>query len=156
MPVPTSSVVFRIRELELRYRPHRLDAPFPDQLSEPGRAAQLAAHVLRDAATEVVLVFHLNAKHRVIGTHRLAGSTDRVAVSLPEIVRAALLSNARAMILAHNHLSGDPAPSADDRDLVLRLRDASRLLGMDLVDAVIVVDPAEGSHYFSFKQHGLI
>ena len=68
----------------------------------------------------------------------------------------ACLSNASALILAHNHPSGDPTPSGEDRALSDRLRQAGELLGVDLLDFVIVTDPAEGFRYHSFKESGVL
>ncbi len=70
--------------------------------------------------------------------------------------KAACLSNASGLILAHNHPSGDPTPSGEDRALSDRLRQAGELLGVDLLDFVIVTDPAEGFRYHSFKESGVL
>ena len=64
--------------------------------------------------------------------------------------KAALLANAAAIILAHNHPSGDPTPSADDVALTQRLRAAGDLLGIDVLDHVVIGD----GHYSSFKELG--
>ena len=55
---------------------------------------------------------------------------------------------------AHNHPSGDPTPSGEDRALSDRLRQAGELLGVTLLDFVIVTDPAEGVRYHSFRESG--
>ena len=57
---------------------------------------------------------------------------------------------------AHNHPSGDPTPSGEDRALSDRLRQAGELLGVDLLDFVIVTDPAEGFRYYSFQESGVL
>ena len=62
--------------------------------------------------------------------------------------KAALLANAAAIILTHNHPSGDPTPSADDVGLTRRLVDAGTLLGVDVLDHVIVGD----GRYYSFRE----
>ena len=64
--------------------------------------------------------------------------------------KAALLANAAAIILCHNHPSGDPSPSVDDVQLTRRLVDAGTLLGVDVLDHIIVGD----SRYYSFKEAG--
>jgi DNA repair protein RadC len=56
------------------------------------------------------------------------------------------------VILAHNHPSGDPSPSEEDRDLTRRLAEAGRLLGIDVLDHVVVAD---GRHY-SFQENGAL
>ena len=64
--------------------------------------------------------------------------------------KAALLANAAAIILYHNHPSGDPSPSVDDAQLTRRLVDAGTLLGVDVLDHIIVGD----GRYYSFKEAG--
>ena len=70
--------------------------------------------------------------------------------------KAAFLANAAGLILCHNHPSGDPTPSPDDHAVVSRLFKAGELLGVELLDAVIVTDPCEGSVYYSFKEAGTL
>ncbi len=64
-----------------------------------------------------------------------------------------MLSNAHSLIVVHNHPSGDYHPSDEDRQIVQRLRNATRILGLELLDAVIVVDPAASSAYYSFQEN---
>ena len=66
--------------------------------------------------------------------------------------KAALLANAAAIILYHNHPSGDPSPSVDDAQLTRRLVDAGTLLGVDVLDHIIVGD----GRYYSFKEAGRV
>ena len=70
-----------------------------------------------------------------------------------EVFKAAILGNAAAIILFHNHPSGDPDPSREDRELTRRLIDAGRILGIDVLDHVVLGDEGQ---YFSFKERGLI
>lgn len=70
-----------------------------------------------------------------------------------DVFKAACLSNAAGLILAHNHPSGDPTPSGDDRALADRLRQAGELLGVQLLDFLIVTDT---ERYYSFKQSGML
>ena len=73
-----------------------------------------------------------------------------------DVFKAACLSNDSGLILAHNHPSGDPTPSGDDRALGARLRQAGELLGIDLLDFLIVTDPGEGLRYHSFRESGVL
>jgi DNA repair protein RadC len=66
------------------------------------------------------------------------------------VFKAVLLCNSAAVILAHNHPSGDPTPTADDCQLTRRLVDAGTLLGIDVLDHIIVGD----GRYYSFKEAG--
>jgi len=67
-----------------------------------------------------------------------------------EVFKAALLANAAAIILTHNHPSGDPTPSADDMALTRRLAEAGTLIGVEVLDHIIVGD----GRYFSFREGG--
>ena len=156
MPIVPASQISRVRELELRYRPHRLERLHPDPRTIPSSVARFAGGILKDAATEVILVLHLNVKNRLVGLHRIPGFTECVPVSIPDVCRVALLSNASALIMVHNHLSGDPQPSGNDREFTPRLRNAVRLLGLELHDSIVVVDPSEGNQYYSFREQNLL
>jgi DNA repair protein RadC len=59
---------------------------------------------------------------------------------------------AAAVVAVHNHPSGDPTPSSEDRDVTRRLQRAGELLGIPLADHVVV----SGSGYFSFREHGIL
>ncbi len=158
MTAPTpASTVQRVRELVVSYRPFRVTMPVEGTLSSPRDAARLAATILADADVERVLALHLNTKHRLIGVHVVSvGTLDASLVHPREVFKAACLSNAAALVIAHNHPSGDPTPSGEDRALSDRLRQAGELLGVALLDFVIVTDPAEGFRYHSFKESGVL
>ena len=147
--------VQRVRELVVSYRPLRVPLPVAGTLTSPRGAAELAAAVLADSDVEKVLALHLNTKHRLIGVHTVSvGTLDSSLVHPREVFKAACLSNAGGLIVAHNHPSGDPTPSGEDRDLAKRLRQAGELLGVELLDFVIVTDPIEGPGYHSFREAG--
>ena len=67
-----------------------------------------------------------------------------------EVYKAAILNSAGSIIVAHNHPSGDPSPSAEDRDVSKRLYDAGQLLGIPLLDSVIIGDGC----YHSMRDQG--
>ena len=95
--------------------------------------------------------------HRLIGVHVVSvGTLDASLVHPRDVFKAACLSNEPALVIAHNHPSGDPTPSGEDRALSDRLRQAGELLGVDLLDFVIVTDPAAGFRYYSFQESGLL
>ena len=151
MATPTAH---RVRELEIRYRPVRRTLPVSGRVSTPREAAQLAAALLEDSTVEKVLVLHLNTKHGLIGVHTLSiGTLDASLVHPREIFQGAILSNAAAFILAHNHPSGDASPSGEDRALVHRLRQAADVMGVAFLDALIVTETAS---YYSFKESGTL
>jgi DNA repair protein RadC len=74
-----------------------------------------------------------------------------------EIIRAAVIHRAHAFILAHNHPSGDPAPSEADRRFTRRISEAAQLMQIDFVDHVVIGAPRPGAKpYFSFREAGLL
>ncbi len=145
-------MVARVRELEIRYKTVRGTLPTSGRVSTPQDAARLASTLLADSTVEKVLALHLNTKHGLIGVHVVSvGTLDGSLVHPRDVFKVACLSNAAGLILAHNHPSGDPTPSQDDRDLVARLHRAGELIGVDLLDAIIVTDT---ERYYSFKEAG--
>lgn len=152
-----TGMICAVRELDIRYKSVRLPMPVSGNVSGPREAARLAAAVLADATVEKVIALHLNTRHRLIGVHAVSiGTLSDSPVHPREVFKAAFLANAAGLILAHNHPSGDPTPSPEDRALVLRLRQAGQLLGVELLDALIVVDPSEGGAYYSFQESGAL
>src|SRR5579862_189305 len=143
--------VDRVRELEVRYRPIRTALPVSKgRVTAPQDVAKLSTALLADSPVERVLSLHLNTRHELIGIHRVSvGSLDSAIVHPREVFQAAILSNASAIVLVHNHPSGDPSPSPDDLALVRRLQEAAGVIGIDFLDGVIVGD---GGRYYSFKQ----
>jgi DNA repair protein RadC len=77
----------------------------------------------------------------VIGYYEVSrGTLDSTLVHPREVFKAAILANAAAIILTHNHPSGDPTPSPDDLALTQRLVQAGQIIGIDVLDHVIVGD----------------
>lgn len=81
----------------------------------------------------------LNAKHHLLAYEVLfTGTLDGSEVHPREVVKQALRHNASAVIVAHNHPSGDPTPSAADRSMTVRLRDALRMVDVCLLDHFVI------------------
>ena len=151
--------VYRVRELVVSYTPIRLSLPVPvtGRLLMPRDAAVLASALIADTTVEKVLALHVNTTHELIGVHVVStGTLDSAIVHPREVFKAACLSNAAGLMLIHNHPSGDPTPSPDDRALVTRLRLAGDVLGIELLDALIVTDSVESLRYFSFREAGML
>jgi DNA repair protein RadC len=106
---------------------------------------------LRDARRESFHVLMLDGRHRLIRAEEVSVGTLTASLVHPrEVFREAIRCAAAAIVLVHNHPSGDPTPSAEDRSVTERLRNAGVLLGIRVLDHVIVT---QGS-YFSFREAG--
>lgn len=92
---------------------------------------------------EMFVVLVLNGRNQVCGFNVVSlGSLNAALVHPREVFKSAILANAAAIILVHNHPSGDPEPSAEDRALTVRLERAGELLGIRVVDHIVVGDGA--------------
>ena len=102
---------------------------------------------------EVFAVLFLDTRHRLIEyAEMFQGTIDSAEVHPREVVKAALRHNAAAVIVSHNHPSGNPEPSAADQTLTQRLREALGLVDVRVLDHVIVA----GNATASFAERGLI
>lgn len=94
---------------------------------------------LADLDRECVAVALLDGQHRLSAIHAVhVGTASQSPVGVPDVFKAAILANARGIILVHNHPSGNPEPSTDDIALTRRVKQAGELLGVPLLDHVIV------------------
>jgi len=98
-------------------------------------------------------VICLNATHRVMGICKVAQGTLTECLIMPaDALRPAILYGSPSVVLVHNHPSGDPSPSAEDRLITIRICEAGRILGVKVLDHVIVGT----TRFHSFKDDGLI
>lgn len=106
---------------------------------------------LRDLKQECFLLILLDAKHAVVRDHTVSqGSLTMSLVHPREVFVPAVKESAAAVIVLHNHPSGDPEPSAEDRALTARLASVGELLGIPLLDHVVIGD----GRYVSFADRG--
>ena len=109
------------------------------QVTSPEAAYGIVAPLLSGRDREHCLLVNLDTKHRLLGVVTVSiGSVDHTFMGPREIFRDALLAGASAVFLAHNHPSGDPTPSADDRQVTRRLAQAGATLGVDVLDHLVV------------------
>jgi DNA repair protein RadC len=130
----------------LRYAPANEPTRCPDD-------TKTMAH-LRLAALphEVFAVFFLDTRHRLIAYEELfRGTLDAASVHPREVVRQALQYNAGAVILAHDHPSGDTSPSRADQAITRRVKEALALVGVRVLDHIVV-----GEDTVSFAEQGLL
>jgi DNA repair protein RadC len=121
------------------------------------RGSEVAAAVLRTYLAHVdrehFVVLMLDRKNRLIGVNTVSiGSLTASIVNPREVYKPAILANAAAVILGHNHPSGDPQPSQEDRAITQRLVEAGTLLGIQVLDHIIIGEQA----YVSFADARLL
>jgi DNA repair protein RadC len=115
--------------------PHRL------RIRGPSDVHALMAPSLRDLQQEEFHIVMLNTQHRVLRTHLVTrGVLDASLVHPREVFRPAIQESAAALILVHNHPSGDPGPSPEDRAVTRHLAEAGTALGIHVLDHVIIGD----------------
>jgi DNA repair protein RadC len=108
---------------------------------------------LRDEKKEHFFVVTLDARHRVLGEHLVSvGSLSSSIVHPREVFRPAIREAAGAVVLVHNHPSGDPRPSEEDVAVTRRLVSASEMIGIRVLDHVVIGD----GRYSSFREEGLV
>jgi len=111
------------------------------QISTPEAAAELLAPRLRGLDRELCLLASLDTKHRLLAVETASvGTADHTFMAPRELFRSALLAGASAVVVAHNHPSGDADPSADDRQITRRLAQAGITLGVTLLDHLVIGD----------------
>ncbi len=94
---------------------------------------------LRAADREHFVVFDLDSRHRLIERRVVhIGTLNGVEVHPREVFRQAIVNGAAAIILAHNHPSGDPTPSEQDLEITERLREVGRICNIQVLDHVVV------------------
>ncbi len=130
--------------------PGDLDRP---ALTSPEAAAEVLVAALAGADRERCLAALLDTKHRLLEVATVSvGSIDHTFMSPREVFRDALLANAAALVLAHNHPSGDPEPSRDDELVTRRLVRAGELIGVEVLDHLVV----GGRRWVSLARRGVV
>jgi DNA repair protein RadC len=125
-----------------------------DYLRSSREVADYLVHRLRDLDREVFAAIFLDAEHGIIEAEILAEGTINTNTIYPrELIKRALAHNAAALVVAHNHPSGNLRPSPEDRRLTGLLHEACSLMQLRLLDHFIV---GGGEQPFSFADHGLM
>lgn len=102
-------------------------------------AAKICIEYLEGVDREHFITLLLDTKHNLRGIHTVSvGSLDSSVVHPREVLKPAILANSSAIIIAHNHPSGDPTPSQEDIKVTHRLVEASRIIGIELLDHIII------------------
>jgi DNA repair protein RadC len=122
------------------------------QVKSPADAANLLMSEMMLLEQEHLRVVMLDTRNRVLGMPTVyKGSLNTSVVRVGELFRDAIRANAAAIIVAHNHPSGDPTPSPEDVRVTRAVVEAGRLLNIDMLDHVII----GRNRYVSLKERGL-
>lgn len=122
-------------------------------LDSPARVLDQIPAAVRAGKKEHLLAFYVNARSQLVHQETVSIGTLSASLVHPrEVFQPAVAHSAAAVIVAHNHPSGDCTPSAEDKDATRRLSRAGELLGIPLLDHLIV----SATGFFSFKDRGLL
>jgi len=134
------------------------ETPAGGKLDSPQLIYDLLGQEMRMLSKESLRAVLLDTRLRLMRVEEIALGTISECMAHPrEVFRPALVHSAFAVILAHNHPSGDPSPSAADIQMSRRMAEAARILQIRLVDHVIIGAPSEGrAPYYSFKEAGVL
>lgn len=129
-----------------------------EKIDSPELVYNLLAAEMRALHKESLRVILLDTRYHLLRIQEVSlGSVNESIAHPRDVFRPAVISSAYAVIVAHNHPSGDPSPSQSDHSLTRRLAQAAELLQIKLLDHIIIGAPAEGRlPYFSFKEAGVL
>lgn len=121
-------------------------------------AAFLRGLGLPEKEQEHFVVILLNTRNGIRGYSLITiGLVDRTQTHAREVFRCAILQGTTRIILAHNHPSGDPTPSAQDIECTRSLVSAGKIIGIEVLDHVVIGQPnASGRDYLSFREQNLL
>lgn len=123
------------------------------RVTSPSIAANYVLSEMSVLEQEHFRIITLNTKKEINFIREISkGTINMTIVHSREVFRAAISDNAHSIILLHNHPTGDPSPSKEDIKLTKNLLEASKIIGIDILDHIIIGD----NKYFSFLEEGLL
>lgn len=127
---------------------------FESKLADRPQAVwDIMQQLCKDSDRERFWSIALDAANKVIGIDVVSvGTLTATLVHPREVFKFCIKANAAGVIVCHNHPSGDPEPSREDRETTRRISEAGKILGIPLLDHVILGE----SRYFSFRERGLL
>ncbi|MCW5851821.1 MAG: hypothetical protein KIT87_17240 [Anaerolineae bacterium] len=142
-----------LAELSARYEVAHVTPPGEQpMLRKPADVAAYLGPEMTDLAQEQLRVILLDIKNHVLGTRLVyQGGLNAVVIRLADCFREAVACGAAAVILVHNHPSGDPTPSAEDVRLTREAGQAGDLLGIEVLDHIVLGRPG----FVSLRENGL-
>jgi len=128
------------------------------KIDSPELANELVGPEMRRLQKESLRVILLDTRYHLIRVEEISLGSINESIEHPrDVFRPAVISSAYAVVVVHNHPSGDPSPSQTDHSLTRRLAEAAELLQIKLLDHIIIGAPSDTSPgYFSFKEAGVL
>lgn len=122
-----------------------------EKLTSPEKIIAFAGEELKNLQKEIVRVVILDTKKQFINYKDVSIGTINMSLIHPrEIFKSAIDNMADTIVIMHNHPSGDPSPSKEDIEITKRLKEAGKIIGIEVLDHIIV-----GAYgYYSFLEHG--
>lgn len=152
------SKCIRLKVLTPTYTTMTISEDLPEYLRKTRRVTssrevyQMFKHLMTNPR-EVFLCLHLDSKNKIVCVdHVSQGSLNASIVHPRELFSSAILSASAALILIHQHPSGDPEPSREDIELTERLVEGAKLLGIRILDHIIIGE----DRYISFADRGIL
>jgi DNA repair protein RadC len=122
------------------------------KISSPKDVVNAIYEFLEGADRENLGVMCLNTKNEILNSSIVhIGSLNSSVVHPREVFKTAILSNAASIIIFHNHPSRHTEPSKEDSSITIRLKEAGKILGIELLDSIIIGETIEDG-YYSFKE----
>lgn len=122
-------------------------------LGSPESVVKLARPILKDKKKEYFLAFPLNSRNQIMKAEIVSIGSSNASIAHPrEIFKQAIANNATSVILVHNHPSGDPEPSEDDKKITTQLIKAGIILGIEVLDHIVIGQES----FVSFKNKSLM
>jgi DNA repair protein RadC len=141
--------------LDLARRIKKEDKPLENltRFTSPSQVFEHLDYEFRDRRKEYFMALLLDGKNRIIKRVQISeGSLNQSIVHPREVFNVAVRESAAAIILLHNHPTGDPAPSSEDLEVTRRLCEAGELMGIKVLDHIIIGDGA----FYSFTERGVM
>ena len=137
--------------LELGKRRRGAEANLPTEVKDSKDSFERFLPYIDDMRQEHFLVLYLNQSNHALKVECISNGGTTTVIADPKLIfKNALNLNATAIILGHNHPSGNPRPSEDDRQLTKKLIAAGKLLDISVIDHIIIGN----ERYYSFRDHG--
>ncbi len=138
---------------ELSRRIQRVGYRNSEKFNSPTDLGKRYVSMMRDLTHEEVFMITFNSKLQIISEKKMnAGTASQSLIDVRRVVKEAMLDNARSVALVHNHPGGNLAVSQSDKLITRRIREALKLLDIDLIDHFII----SGNEYLSFANEGLL